>query len=265
MKSSGRPATDRQVPAVARATRILDTLAQSAQPLGTSDIARRLGLPKSSVHLICSTLLELGLLVRRGENHFAVGPHVLQWADAFQGQSDLIREFQQMTSEAVLLPDLALNLTVLNGRNVLYVACRKGQQPLGVHFGVGMMLPAVFTATGKAILSTRSTDEVKAFLGDDWPEPITSRSVRSIEDLLDELAQTRDRGYSVDNGQLREGMYCLAAPIFDSTSDAAVAGVAIGLLQSEVPRLRQTRLGADVVAFANELSRRLGGRPPQAK
>ena len=263
MTMGGTPGQDRQVPAIVRAAKILDLLAESDQPLGISDLARRLGLPKSSVHLICSTMLELGLLSRRGESQFVVGPHVLRWSDAFQGQSDLIREFQQLTAESGVLSGLAVNLTVLNGTDVLYVACRNGQHPLGVRFGVGMLLPAVFTATGKAILSTRRPAEVEAFVGDRMPLPMTSKSVRSVGELMAELAETRRRGYSIDNGQLREGMFCLAAPIFDSSSQSAVAGVAIGLLQSEVTPASEQELGASIVAFANELSRRLGARLPQ--
>lgn len=260
---TGKTAQAGQVPAVVKATRIIDTLAQSPRPLGTSELARQLGLPKSSVHLICTTLLSLDMLVRRGENQYSVGPHVLQWADAFQGQSDLVREFQQMTSEHTILPELALNLTVLNGSDVMYVACRNGSQPLGVRFSVGMVLPAAFTATGKAILCTRPTNEVKRVMGGKWPEPMTSNSPRSIGQFVSELADTRHRGYSIDNGQLREGMYCLAAPIFSAGSADAVAGIAVGLLQSEVTPENEARISAELIEFANELSRRLGGRVPE--
>jgi len=251
-----------QVPAIVRASQIIDALAVSAQPMGTSELARLLKLPKSSVYLICSTLINLGLLVRRGENRFSIGPHVLHWAESFQAGSDLVREFQQLTSETAVLPEFALNLTVLMGQDVLYVGCRNGQQPLGVRFGVGVLLPAVFTATGKAMLSTKPFEEVIEFVGETWPKTYTRQSVRSIDQLKSELDATRARGYSIDDGQLREGMYCLAAPIFDSTSTAAIAGIAVGLLQSEATAESEARIASELIAFANALSQRLGGRVP---
>lgn len=249
-----------RVPAIIRATQIMDALAISAQPLGTSELARLLDLPKSSVHLICSTMIDLGLLVRRGENKFSIGPHVLQWAESFQAGSDLVREFQQLTSDAAVLPEYALNLTVLMGRDVLYVACRNGQQPLGVRFGVGVVLPAIFTATGKAMLSTRPFEEVTEMIGDTWPDLYTRRSVKSLDALKVELEETRARGYSIDDGQLREGMYCLAAPIFDSISTSAIAGIAVGLLQGEVTAEREERIASELISFARTLTQRLGGR-----
>ncbi len=255
-------ASGSQVPAIVRATQIIDALADSAQPMGTSELARLLKLPKSSVHLICSTMINLGLLVRRGENRFSIGPHVLHWAESFQASSDLVREFQQLTSETAVLPELALNLTVLMGRDVLYVGCRNGQQPLGVRFGVGVVLPAIFTATGKAMLSTKPFGEVVDFVGKTWPAPYTRRSVQTLDHLQVELEATRVRGYSIDDGQLREGMYCLAAPIFDSTSTAAIAGIAVGLLQSEITVENEARIASELISFANTLSLRLGGRIP---
>lgn len=254
------PAAEKRAPAVVRAARILDLLSQAGEPLGVSDLAKRLGLPKSSVHLLCTTMLDIGLLSRRGRNAMVVGPHVLAWADAFKEQSSLVREFDNAVDETGALGGLALNLTVLTGSDVLYVACRNGGEPLGVRFGVGMRLPAAFTATGKAMLSTMRADEVDAVLGGGLPKPITRHSVRNRADLDREMEQTRARGYSLDNGQLREGMHCLAAPIFAAGSEAAVAGIAIGLLESELTPERRDALGGEVARFARDLSRRLGAR-----
>jgi len=251
---------EKRVPAVVRATRILDLLSEAREPVGVSDLARQLGLPKSSVHLLCTTMIELGLLARQGGNAIGIGPHVLAWADAFTAQSNLIREFENAVPESSLLTGLALNLTVLSGSDVLYVACRNGSQPLGVRFAVGMRLPAVFTATGKAMLSTMSKRQIDDVLGAGLPEPMTRHSVRSLDQLAGELEQARTRGYSLDNGQLREGMHCLAAPIFTAGSETATAGIAIGLLESELTPELRNELGTAIAEFAGELSARLGAR-----
>jgi DNA-binding IclR family transcriptional regulator len=58
----------------------------------------------------------------------------------------------------------AVNLSVLTGGEVMYVSCRQGTDPLGARFHEGWRLPAVFTATGKAILSTMPDDEVVELL-----------------------------------------------------------------------------------------------------
>ena len=68
-----RPKPESLAPAVTRAARILDVLAESGgEPVGPSELARRLGLPKSSIANICGALADAGL-VRRIGTGFALG------------------------------------------------------------------------------------------------------------------------------------------------------------------------------------------------
>src|SRR5690349_9429540 len=77
----------RQVPALVRAKRILDHLSVDGRTEGVSELARSLELPKSTIHGLCKTLADLGVLARVGPAQFSIGPHVLAWANAFQSQS----------------------------------------------------------------------------------------------------------------------------------------------------------------------------------
>ena len=249
----------RQVPALVRASSILDELARDGRPKGVSELARLLGLPKSSIHGLCQTMADLGILARLSANQFGLGPHVLSWANAFQSQSSLTLEFQRLCAETRLLEGETLNLTVMSGSSVLYVGCRAGASPLGVSFRVGMSLPAVFTATGKAMMSTFPDEQVRAMFGRHLPAPVTRTSVPILEALRQEHTNTRRRGYSIDNGQLREGMFCVGAPVFDGSGPNAIAGLAVGLLSAEVRENSTEKIGRDLVSLANELSKRLGG------
>jgi DNA-binding IclR family transcriptional regulator len=257
----------RQVPALVRAKRMLDHLSVDGRAEGVSELARALGLPKSTIHGLCKTLADLGILARVGSAQFSIGPHVLAWANAFQSQNSLVAEFQRLTmGRRAILKDESLNLSVLSGNSVLYVACRNGSSPLGLSFRTGMSLPAVFTATGKAMLSTFPIEDVQELLGGSWPKPFSRSSVRSFKAFRHELDEVRRRGYSIDNGQLREGMFCFGAPVFAAGSDRAIAGIAVGLLTVEVTGDTAARYGADVQRLAAELSRRLGApRPPDQK
>lgn len=250
------------VPALVRTKRILDALAAGGKPKGVSELARMLDLPKSTVHGLCHTLVDLGLMIRVGPSQFAVGPHVLAWANAFEGQSDLTQEFMRIAD--ILDPDLlskeAINLSILTGVEVMYIACRRGTDPLGVSFRPGVRLPAPFTATGKAMMSTMRPEVVERIMGNTWPEPWTRHSVRSLDAFMRELEETRLRGYSIDNGQLRDAMVCFGAPVFNATDDHAVAGLAIGLLSGEVNEASTERVSRAVRLIADRLSHRLGGR-----
>jgi IclR family transcriptional regulator, blcABC operon repressor len=252
--------TAKPVPALVRAKRILDTLAQDSQPRGTSELARTLSLPRSTVHGLCRTLADLGLLIRVGATQFTIGPHVLSWANAFESQNSITRAFNEL-AELVDRPE-AINLSILTGREVMYIGCRQGSDPLGVRFREGLRFPAPFTATGKAMLSTMADEEVLELFHDGWPAALTQRSVPDVQSFLAELEQTRRRGYSIDDGQLRDAMICFGAPVFAAGQGTAVAGVAIAHLSGTDIEAVGLEISSAVHRLAAELSRRLGAPGP---
>src|SRR6185437_8357787 len=117
----------------------------------------------------------------------------LSWANAFEGQSDLTQEFMRIadTIDPELVSKEAINLSILTGAEVMYIACRRGTDPLGVSFRPGVRLPAPFTATGKAMMSTMQPEAVESIMGNAWPAPMTKTSVLSLDAFMRELEETR--------------------------------------------------------------------------
>ncbi|MBI5317829.1 IclR family transcriptional regulator [Bradyrhizobium sp.] len=247
------------VPAVVRAKAILDFVAQCELPPHVSEVARQLDLPKSSVHGLCNTLVSLGLLLRQGAGNLALGGHLMVWANAFAARSDLITSFLRLWEETPALQRHTVTLSTLDGSDVTYVACKEGIAPLGITFRIGMRLPAAFTATGKAMLSTYEDATIATLFAEGMPEPLTRMSVRRLEDLQQEVGLVRQRGYSVDNCQVRESMYCFGAPIMGFASQRAIGGIAISVLEGEVSAETERKLGGLARACAEKLSRHLGG------
>ncbi|MBV6271524.1 IclR family transcriptional regulator [Alcaligenaceae bacterium CGII-47] len=250
-------------PAVVRATAILDLLSGSIVPLSLADLARELQLPKSTLHGLCATLIQLNLITRLDNGQMTLGPHVMLWANAFLARLDMTQEFFASWDDMRVLPEETITLSIRDGSEVVYIACRNGSRPLGVTFRTGMRLTSVYTATGKAMLSTLSDEAVRQLLdGCDggWPRPLTSKGARNVDALLSDLAQVRHRGYSVDLGEVREGMLCFGAPVFDSNGPEAVAGVAVSILSNETDQALQQRAGQAIQKLANRLSERLGSK-----
>ncbi|WP_296099789.1 IclR family transcriptional regulator [uncultured Agrobacterium sp.] len=244
------------VPALRRAVAILDILA-SGKNLTAAEIARTLSLPKSTAHGLLAVMGELDLVGKSPDGTLKIGPHPLRWANAFLSQLDIVTTFQEVLARDRKLDPYTVTLTVREGAEVVYVGCRNSDQPLGQTFRIGMRLPAPFTATGKILLSDLKPAELDRLLTD-FPKPLTPRSVGSVEELKRELEVTRKRGFSVDDGQIREGMICIGAPLRDH-SGAAVAGIAISILRSEASDDKIAELGAQLQAIAQGMSEGLGG------
>lgn len=245
-------------PAVVRAVQVLDAIADAATPLTLADLTRLTGAPKSSLHGMCDTLVQLQLIKRLPSGAMALGPHVMAWANAFLSQTQITEEFRALWDQTDAFHDATVTLSTLEGADVVYLACQNGDRPLGVTFRIGMRLPAPYTATGKAMLSTLPSAEVHRLFADGLPTPLTRASVASADALTAELEQVRTVGYSIDNGQMREGMTCFGAPVFDAQHARAAGAIAVSYLTSEIDAVTGERIGLRVRALADQLSAKLG-------
>ncbi|HET7793622.1 MAG TPA: IclR family transcriptional regulator [Rhizobacter sp.] len=250
------------VPAVARAMALLDLLEKAREPMSLAKLATSLTLPKSSVHGLCNTLVALGYLRRQDDGGFFIGPRVMGLANAFAAQTTPAQEFERLWSSLGSAPQETVILSVLDGTDVVYVAVRNGLRPLGLAFSVGMRLPANRAATGRAMLAFHDEAQVKRLFPAARLPPFNNLPSMRRSDLLAELAATRQRGYGIDDEDVRQGVYCMAAPVFDASGEV-VAGVGI-CLQKATLKPRFTGQQRDIVIdVARQLSQRLGATSEQ--
>lgn len=247
------------VPSVVRAVRILEAVGNAARPPTLGELARTLGIPKSTTHDLCTTLVRERLLTRSPDGRFRLGVRVLELYRAYDAASDLSAAFAEVCDELLPRHEETLVLSVLDGREVVYVACRNGTQPIAVNYRIGLRLPAHCTATGKAILSELPDQRVRELFGNEpLPRP-TRHSLGSLDELLRELEATRLRGYSLDDEETVEGMCCVGAAV-RSRSDVR-AGVAFSTVKARLTPERVDQLARQVVELARRLSQRLGAYP----
>ena len=262
MAQPGRAAETRKdtAPAVARAARLLDLLAASRNPLRLADLAKSLGAPRSSVHGLCATLTEAGLIARYDDGTYHLGVRIMDLAHAYLARTDLTVEFMSIVSSTAPMPEDLIVLSVLDGADIVYVACRNGNRPFGFNFRVAMRLPANCAASGKALLSALPAERIVEFSRKRMFYALTRKSIISPEKLLKQLAQVRKQGYAIDQEETREGMVCIGAPVFGSTPGPALAAVAVSMPKSELNDSRKMLAIDTIKHISTTLSHRLGGR-----
>ena len=258
--SAASPASHR-VPAVARAARLLDALAGTRQAMTLAELVRALDLPKSTVHGLCATLTQAGLIERLDNASYHLGARVMDLAHAYMARTDVGAEFQAIIKAEAPMPEESLVLSVLDGADIVYVGCRNGSRPFGFNFRIGMRLPANCTASGKAMLASRPARHVidlsvaRAFYA------LTRKSITRPAALLDELRRVAAQGYAIDEEETRAGMVCFGAPIYSAASVEAVAAVALSLPKATVNAARKKLAIETVTRIATAISLRLGARP----
>lgn len=242
-----------------RAVDLLDTVVSSPEPVGVSELARRLGLSKSSVHGLAITLVHCGLLARGRDGRLAIGPKSMAWAGAFTERSNLVSAFTEIARDFAPLAEETVMLSVLDGAQVFYLACRHGSKPLAVNFRVGGRFPAWCTSTGKAMLATLPPDQVRATLQAAGMKPLTRHGPANLDELAAQLQQVRCDGHAIDDEETAEGMNCFGAPVYAAGSERAVAAVGVSLIKSTTTDARRAQVIASIRELARRLSARLGG------
>ncbi|WP_420415686.1 IclR family transcriptional regulator [Marinovum algicola] len=242
----------RRAPAAARAVSVLDRLAASPGPLGVSALARDLQLPKSSVYGVCETLVEAGVLIAAPVG-YSLTQHCLNWSAAYLRRSSLASDFRRIMDADPRLASYTVTLSYLDGEQVVYLACQNAEKPLDFTFQIGMRLPAIYSATGKAMLSFLPASKRAAFLNRPWPAPLTAGSVRDVGRFEVAAQQCREKGYALDDGEIREGMVCVGAPIF-GLDGMPVAGLAISMTSVEATSEAREKLGGIIREIAASLS-----------
>lgn len=240
-------------PALLRGAAILDLVASAPQGMTLSDIARALDLAKSTAHGLCETLCQLDLLRLEGRG-YRMGAHALVWAQAFRSNSSVVEEFHRLIR---LHPDLqhyTVSLSVLDRGDVAYLASHQSAQPLGMTFSPGTRLPAIYTATGKMILSLLPPAQVAEILNAPWPRPLTPRSVGTPQDLQAQLARWSEQGYAVDVEEVRIGMQCLGVAILDGQG-APLGGLALSMTLQEAQEARLPDLAKALQSVGGDLGR----------
>jgi IclR family transcriptional regulator, blcABC operon repressor len=242
-------------PAVTRAGAILDLLAENAgTAAGPSELARRLGLPKSSIANICNALADVGL-VRRIGTGFALGRKLAELGGAYLTSVDQVQEFYEACQLLATGSEETVQLAVLDGLEMTYLARHDGRQPVRLSSQIGRRLPATVTATGKAALASLDDEELDRRLAEIETLPVlTSHSIATMDALRAELAIVRRRGYAMDDEETVEGVVCFGVRIPGRRPGEGPYAASITVLKARATEERVPLLIGDLRLLAEKLS-----------
>jgi DNA-binding IclR family transcriptional regulator len=242
-------------PAVTRASAILDVLSENGSvALGPSELARRLALPKSSIANICGALADVGLLRRVGTG-FALGRRLAELGGAYLSAVDVVQEFYEASRGLPAGSEETVQLAVLDGLEMTYLARHDGRQPVRLTSQIGRRLPATSTATGKAALACLERRELERRLAGITILPAsTPKALRTVDALLADLDGVRDRGYALDDEETIEGVVCYGIAVPGRQPGEGPHAASITLLKARATKDRVPLLIADLRTLADQLS-----------
>ncbi|MFP8963118.1 IclR family transcriptional regulator [Streptomyces nanhaiensis] len=254
----------RLVPAVTRALDILELFLDGDGILSAPEITRKLGLPRTTVHELVTTLAARSYLVPVPEQpgRYRLGVRTYQLGSRYAEQLDLAAEGQQVARSVAETCDETVHVAILEGTDVIYIAKVDSTHAVRMVSAAGRRLPAHCTSVGKMLLASLPPDELDARLPGPGDEPLramTENSITSPEKLREALAEIRARGVAVERRESNPDVSCVAAPVRDGTGKV-VAALSISVPMIRWSEERRAELEALAVGGAAELSARLGHR-----
>lgn len=253
------------VQSVDRALTVLQLLAADGE-LGVTEIAKVLGVHKSTAFRLVSTLETHGLVEQLSHNsRYQLGVGILRLAGATRGRLDVVRESRHHTQQLADLAGETVNLVILAGSESLYLDQVAGPSALQIHNWVGSRNPLHATANGRVLLAYLSAErQDKLIAGMLDPAgllpALTARTTTDPIELRRALDVVCSSGYAVAVDELEEGLTAIAAPIRggDGTVIASVS------ISGPSFRLAPERIGAAADLLrdaARKISARMGYQP----
>jgi IclR family pca regulon transcriptional regulator len=210
------------VTAFARGLEVIRAFGPGAGRLTLSEVAARAGLDRAVARRLLLTLVELGLASSDGRR-FALTPQVLRLAQAYLGGVGLDRRMQPALEALAKRIGESTSLTVLDWPDIINVARAEApDRPFRHALTVSARMAAHATASGRVLMATLPTDELDTCLVAPLPR-YTPHTITDPAALRLALAECREAGYAVLDGELEEGFASAAVPLTDSSGRVVAA------------------------------------------
>ncbi|WP_375194286.1 IclR family transcriptional regulator [Sphingobium sp.] len=253
------------VPGLQRGLQMMQTFTRDRQQQTVAEMAKAVGITRSTAFRIVYTLEAMGFLRRLPDSHrYHLGSRVLELGYSFLAGKDLIEIANPVLKRLRDDTQASSHLAVREGRDVVYVARFQGNTSLISAMAVGSRLPAHATAPGRVMLTGLPLSEVVALYEDYDFETYTPQTPKSMGELVGLVEQDRRHGSVVSWGFYEPDVASAAAPVFNASGKMEAAISVACPIKTYDRETFEGRIRHKVEEAAQEISRALGYRADQA-
>jgi IclR family acetate operon transcriptional repressor len=246
---------------VAKALSLLDYFSEAEPEIGLSELARRSGVDKATVHRMLGVMCDAGLLEKRGDaRQYRLGAGVLRLARVRETAFPVSALFQQSLEALSTRLGETAHASLLSGRALATIGISESNRGSRVSLVAGELLLLHCTASGLAVLAYSRPELVDRVLA----EPLVARTSRTITNpgvIRARLEEIRLTGFAEADQTAEDDVYGIAVPLFDSDGEATGAIAMATPAHRMTNDLRQEIIGALFVE-AEKLTVNSGGRLP---
>jgi DNA-binding IclR family transcriptional regulator len=240
---------------LSKAFAILKALRSAETGLTRAQLARRTGLPMTTVHRLATELRAHGALELTEEGTYRIGAWLWELG-TLTAHSARLRElaipFMEDLYEAT---HENVQLAVLDGYDALFIERIRGPRSVPILTRVGGRLPLHATGVGKALLAFTPPSFIEEVIARGLPR-ITPHTITDPDELRQNLADVRRLGFAVTREEMSLGTVSVAAPVRGPVDE--VVGAISLVVDSHGADINRLALPVRTVAMG--LSRRVSER-----
>ena len=246
---------------VTKALALLEYFSEEDPEIGLSDLARRAGLDKATVHRMLGSMADSGLVEQAGDTKlYRLGAGVLRLARVRETVFPVTSVIQAALERLSATTGETAHASLISGRALATIGFSESTRSNRVSLVAGEILPLHSTASGLSVLAHASTDLTKKVLKSRL-EAKTDHTITDIDALKDKIEAATQLGFSEADQTNEDEVYGLAVPLFGSD------GFSCGALAVATPSSRMTDdLRAHIVTALFEEAKKtsfdIGGRIP---
>lgn len=246
-----------QLTSVKNAMKILKCFSLAEPERRVSELAKELGLSKSTVSRILSTLASEGFVIKNPKDQsYKLGLTVLTLGGVVTSQLDVHKEATPVLNDVVAKTGETAHLAILDGLDTIYIHKRECSHPVRLLSHVGRRNPAYCTSSGKVLLAFNGEEIVEEVIQNGLKK-YAKNTITDPDQLRKELKMIRKQGYATSSEEITEGTRSVAAPIRDWKGKVVSALTVVGPIQRmqdyKIPTIIRV-----VKEAAKEASERLG-------
>lgn len=245
------------IQSVQRAAAILQSFTKVDSELGVTTLSEQLGLHKSTISRLLSTLQQENLIEQNPETgKYRLGLGLVTLAGIVLDRIDLREIAYPYSVTLAELTQETVNVVVLSNGECMNIGGVDSPKPIQYIGRIGRRTPAHCTSAGKVLLAYLSPEKRREVLPFNLPG-FTNKTIVDPQRLTQVLNQVRGQGYAITHEEHQEGLSAIAAPIRDHAANVVaaitVSGPTYRLAPAEI-----TRFIEPVTDTAHLISSQLG-------
>jgi IclR family transcriptional regulator, pca regulon regulatory protein len=202
--------------------RVIEAFDDDHSRLTASQAAELADLTRTAARRHLLSLVHFEYAATDGK-HFWLLPRVLRLGQSYLGAARLPRLVQPFIQRIAQQCGETVNVSVLDGHEVVYVARSNPPRWMSIGYQVGMRVPAHVVTPGVVILATRREVEVRKWIAEHHFAAFTGQTVTEPADFAKEVQTARQQDYWATSGQLDAAFSGISVPLVDRKGQCAGA------------------------------------------